>query len=487
MMVLKDILYKVAIDSVVGDTGISVGALFFDSRKVAKNDVFIAVKGGAVDGHDFIAATIVAGAKAIVCEELPIDIVDGVTYVLVKSTNKALAIMAANYYGNPSRDLKLVGITGTNGKTTISSLLYRLFTNAGYKVGLISTVKIVVAGKVFGTTHTTPDSLTINRYLNMMNDEGVEFCFMEVSSHGIHQSRTAGLDFTGGVFTNLSHDHLDYHKSFAKYRDVKKVFFDELSKDAFALVNTDDKNGKIMLQNSAAKKYSYALKSYADFRGQVLENQFSGLLLKIDESELWSKLIGDFNAYNLLAIYGAALLLGLEKMEALRLISQLESVDGRFQYIVSKEKITAIVDYAHTPDALKNVLDTINSLRTGNENVITVVGCGGDRDKSKRPVMGHIASELSGKAIFTSDNPRTEVPELIIQEMEEGVEGQNFKKIVSITDRKQAIKTACQFAEKGDIILIAGKGHESYQEVNGVRSDFDDMQIVKELLALLEK
>jgi UDP-N-acetylmuramoyl-L-alanyl-D-glutamate--2,6-diaminopimelate ligase len=395
--------------------------------------------------------------------------------------------MASNYYDNPSRNLKLVGVTGTNGKTTVSSLLYQLFKKSGYKVGLLSTIRIMVDEKQYDTTHTTPDAMAINKYLHLMNVAGVEYCFMEVSSHGIHQKRTEGLVFEGAIFTNLTHDHLDYHKTFAEYRDIKKKLFDDLSKKAFALINLDDKNGLLMIQNTKAKKHTYALKTYADYRAQVLEHQFNGQLLKIDDNELWTKLIGHFNAYNVLAIYGTADLLGMEKLEILRLLSELENVDGRFQYYISKERITAIVDYAHTPDALKNVLDTINALRTGNENVITVVGCGGDRDRSKRPVMGHIASNMSNKAIFTSDNPRTEPPKAIIAEMESGVEPQNLKKILSIENREQAIKTACQLALANDIILVAGKGHETYQETNGERIDFDDFKMVKEVLINLNK
>ena len=486
-MQLKDILYKVTINAVVGSTSVAVNTLHFDSRLVSKGDVFIAIKGTTVDGHDFIETALENGVIGIVCETLPSILKEGITYIEVENASKALAFMASNFYGNPSQNLRLVGVTGTNGKTTIASLLYQLFKNAGYKVGLLSTVKVMVDNKEFKATHTTPDSLTINQYLKAMNDEGVEFCFMEVSSHGIHQKRTDGLHFEGGIFTNLSHDHLDYHSSFAEYRDVKKSFFDNLPKKAFALVNIDDKNGLVMLQNTQAKKYTYALKTYADYKAQVLENEFSGLLLKLNNSELWTKLIGSFNAYNVTAIYGAADLLGLEHVEILRLISELESVSGRFQYLISEEKITAIIDYAHTPDALKNVLETINSIRTNNEDLITVVGCGGDRDASKRPKMGHIASALSTKAIFTSDNPRSEVPEAIIEDIEKGVEPQNFKKTMSIVDRKQAIKTACQLASANDIILIAGKGHETYQEINGKRSDFDDYKIVKEFLKQLQK
>ena len=487
MKTLKDILYGVGLSAVSGSTSIMVNQICFDSRKVGKDDVFVAIKGLVADGHQFIEKAIASGAKSIVCEELPVKLDSGITYVEVDNGNKALAIMASNYYDNPSKNLRLVGVTGTNGKTTVSSLLYQLFKKAGYKVGLISTIKIMVDNKEYATTHTTPDALTINKHLQLMNDEGVEYCFMEVSSHGIHQKRTEGLVFEGAIFTNLSHDHLDYHKTFAEYRDTKKKLFDQLSKKAFALTNIDDKNGLVMLQNTNARKYTYALKSYANYRAQILENQFNGQLLKIDDNEVWSKLIGDFNAYNMLAIYATADLLGLEKLEILRLLSELENVDGRFQYYISKERITAIVDYAHTPDALKNVLDTINTLRTGNENVITVVGCGGDRDKSKRPVMGHIATALSNKVIFTSDNPRSESPTVIIEEMEAGVEPQNANKTLSIVNRKQAIKTACQLAVAHDIILVAGKGHETYQETNGVREDFDDYKIVKELLANLNK
>jgi len=484
---LKDILWKVAIEAVNGSTDVAIEKIEFDSRKISDNDVFIAIRGTISDGHNFIETAINNGAIAIICDTFPEIIVTGITYIQVKDTNKAMAFMAANYYENPSQKLKLVGITGTNGKTTVASLLYQLFQKAGYKVGLLSTVKILVDTKEYKATHTTPDSITINHFLKQMVDEGVDYCFMEVSSHGIHQKRTEGLHFAGGVFTNLSHDHLDYHPTFSEYRDVKKSFFDNLSKTAFALSNIDDKNGSVMLQNTVAKKRTYALKTYSDYKAQILENQLSGLLLKINDNEVWVRLIGTFNAYNLLAIYGTAVELGLESLEVLRLLSELESVSGRFQYIVSKGNITAIVDYAHTPDALENVLKTINDIRTKNEQLITVVGCGGDRDKTKRPIMADIASTLSDKIIITSDNPRTENPETIIAEMESGVAPQNFKKTVSISDRKQAIKAACQLAQANDIILIAGKGHETYQEINGVRHDFDDMKIVKEMLDQLNK
>jgi UDP-N-acetylmuramoyl-L-alanyl-D-glutamate--2,6-diaminopimelate ligase len=486
-MLLKEILYKVAIEVVHGSTDVEVNNIHFDSRKIESNDAFVAIRGAVSNGHDFIDKAISLGASAIICDVLPENLTEKITYIKVKDTNTALAYLATNFYDNPSPKLQLVGVTGTNGKTTIASLLYQLFKKAGYKVGLLSTVKIMVDEVEHKASHTTPDSLTINYFLNEMIEAGCEYCFMEVSSHGIHQKRTEGLHFVGGVFTNLSHDHLDYHPTFAEYRDVKKSFFDNLPKTAFVISNIDDKNGAVMMQNTKAKKCTYALKTYADYKAIIIENQLSGLLLKINEQEVWVRLIGTFNAYNLLAIYGVAVELGIEKLEVLRLLSELESVSGRFQFIVSKEKITAIVDYAHTPDALENVLSTINDIRTKNEQLITIVGCGGDRDKTKRPIMANIASEMSNKAILTSDNPRTENPETIIAEMEAGITPINFKKFMSITDRKQAIKTACQLAQPNDIILIAGKGHETYQEVNGIRHNFDDMQIVKEMLEQLNK
>ena len=484
-MQLKDLLYRVALESVKGPTDIPVAKIEFDSRKVTSGDVFVALRGTLANGHDFIEKAITLGAEAVVCDTLPETLLPQITYIQVADTNTALAWMANNFYDNPSTKLQLVGVTGTNGKTTIATLLYQLFKKAGFKVGLLSTVKVMVDTHEFPATHTTPDSLTINRYLAEMAEVGCEYCFMEVSSHGVHQKRTEGLVFKGGVFTNLTHDHLDYHNTFAEYRDVKKSFFDHLPKTAFALINTDDKNGAVMVQNTGARTLSYALKSMADYKAQVLENQLSGLLLKINEQEVWVKLIGSFNAYNVLAIYGVAIELGLEKSEALRLLSELESVSGRFQFVVSPNQITAIVDYAHTPDALANVLKTIGDIRTRNEQLITVVGCGGDRDKTKRPIMANIAAEHSDKVIFTSDNPRTEDPQQILTEMEAGVEPQHFKKTLSILDRKQAIKTACQMAQPHDIILIAGKGHETYQEINGVRHDFDDLKIVTEFLQRL--
>ncbi|SNR66375.1 UDP-N-acetylmuramoylalanyl-D-glutamate--2,6-diaminopimelate ligase [Lutibacter agarilyticus] len=482
MKLVKDILYKVAVTAVKGSIDRFVNAIEFDSRKVGLDALFVAQKGLVFDGHQFIDKAIELGASVVVCEEFPKELINEVSYIKVEDADEALAIMAANFYNNPSSKLKLVGVTGTNGKTTIVTLLYQLFQKAGYKTGLLSTVKNLVDKKVYKATHTTPNSVVINQYLNEMVEAGVAYCFMEVSSHGIDQKRTAGLHFEGGVFTNLTHDHLDYHNTFKEYRDVKKSFFDSLPKTAFALVNVDDKNGSVMLQNTKAKQYTYALKTMADFKVKVLENQFEGLLLNINGNEVWTKLIGSFNAYNLAAVYGVSTLLGLENTEALTIISELESVSGRFQHFISEGGVTAIVDYAHTPDALKNVLETINNIRTGNEQIITVVGCGGNRDKAKRPVMGRIASQLSSQVIFTSDNPRNEDPQLILNEIEAGVESQNFKKTLSILDRLQAIKTASKLAQKGDIILIAGKGHENYQEIKGERFDFDDYKQIKQLL-----
>ena len=486
MKSVKDILDKVVVKTIQGSTGTKVSAIVFDSRNVQKNCLFAAQKGLLFDGHQFIEKAIELGANTILCEKLPLNLVENITYIQVEDSNSALALIASNFYNNPSSKLKLIGITGTNGKATVATLLYKLFQNAGYKTGLLSTVKILVDTKEYAATHTTPNSVAINAYLNEMAEMGVDYCFMEVSSHGIHQKRTEGLQFAGGVFTNLTHDHLDYHKTFNEYRDVKKSFFDQLPKSAFALVNIDDKNGPVMLQNTKAKKQSYALKTMADFKAKIIENQFSGLVLNINSNEVYTKLIGRFNAYNLLAVYGVSILLGLDSTEALQHLSKLENVTGRFQYFISKGGITAIVDYAHTPDALKNVLETINEIRTGNEQVITVVGCGGNRDKAKRPVMGRIASQLSTQVLVTSDNPRNEDPQTIIEEIEAGIEPQNLKKSISILDREQAIKTAAKLAKKGDIILIAGKGHETYQEIQGKRSHFDDYEQITNQLNLIE-
>ena len=487
MKILKDILYKVSVNAVYGDTNVKVAQVDFDSRKVVKDSLFVAQKGTSVDGHLYIDKAISLGATTIICEELPIRLEANITFIQVEDSSKTLAIIASNFYDNPSSKLKLIGVTGTNGKTTVASLLYQLLKKSGYKTGLLSTVQILVDTTVFNATHTTPDSVTINSYLHQMVLLGVDYCFMEVSSHGIHQKRTEGLEFAGGIFTNLSHDHLDYHVSFASYRDVKKSFFDSLPKTAFALTNLDDKNGNIMLQNTKARKRTYALKTLADYKAKIIEKSFSGTLISINDTEFWTKLIGNFNAYNLAAIIGVAYELGLEKLEILTIISQLESVSGRFEHLVSDNGVIAIVDYAHTPDALKNVLETINNIRTNNEKLITVIGCGGDRDKTKRPKMAHIASQLSTQAIFTSDNPRTENPDTILEEMEEGVSAENLKKIITISDRGQAIKTACKFSETGDILLIAGKGHENYQEISGERFHFDDLVEVKKYFNLLKK
>lgn len=484
---LKDILYKVTVNAVYGSTEIVLSGISFDSRKIEKNFLYVAQKGVQVDGHDFINDAIKRGASAIVCEKIPDQKTAEVTYVEVENSQSALAVMAANYFDNPSKKLQLVGVTGTNGKTTVASLLYELFKKTGHKAGLLSTVKVMIGESEYPATHTTPDSVKINEFLDQMVQEGVKYCFMEVSSHGIHQKRTEGLFFAGGIFTNLSHDHLDYHKTFAEYRDVKKSFFDSLPKSAFALTNIDDKNGSIMLQNTKAKKKTYALKTLADYKAKIIEKQLSGTLISIDGTEVWIKLIGQFNVYNMLAIAAAADLLGMDKFMMLTAVSELDSVSGRFEYFISDTRVTAIVDYAHTPDALKNVLETINDIRTGNEKLITVVGCGGDRDKTKRPKMAHIASQLSDQVVFTSDNPRTEDPQSILNDMEKGVSAENYKKIVTKVDRKQAIKTACKFSQGGDIVLIAGKGHETYQEINGKRIHFDDMEEVTQCFKQLSK
>jgi UDP-N-acetylmuramoyl-L-alanyl-D-glutamate--2,6-diaminopimelate ligase len=480
-------LYKVSVNTIYGDTNLEISQIDFDSRAVIEGSLFVAQKGVSVDGHLFIDKAIGLGATSVICEILPEKKQENITFIQVDDSNTSLAIIASNFYDNPSSKLKLIGVTGTNGKTTIASLLYQLYKKAGFKVGLLSTVQILVDTIVYESTHTTPDSVTINNYLNQMVIQGVTHCFMEVSSHGIHQKRTAGLDFSGGIFTNLSHDHLDYHNSFASYRDVKKTFFDSLPKTAFAITNLDDKNGAVMLQNTKAKKRTYALKTLADYKAKIIEKSFSGTLLSINGIEVWTKLIGNFNAYNLVAIIGAAYELGMDKLEALTIVSQLESVNGRFEHFVSDSGVIAIIDYAHTPDALKNVLETINDIKTDNEKLITVVGCGGNRDKTKRPKMAHIASQLSTQSIFTSDNPRTENPETILEEMEVGVSEENLIKVITISDRRQAIKTACKFSEAGDILLIAGKGHENYQEINGEQFYFDDLVEVKKYFNLLKK
>lgn len=484
--ILKDILFGVMIQSVDGTTDLSVDSLTLDSRTAVLGSAFFAVKGSTVDGHDFIPSVIAQGCMCIIAEER-VDVPENVTLIVTSNSHQAVGIVASNFYDEPSRQLKLIGITGTNGKTTTTTLLYNLFTKLGHKSGLISTVVNRIGEDVIPSTHTTPDAISLNALLARMVNEGCEYCFMEVSSHAIHQNRIAGVEFAGGVFTNITHDHLDYHKTFKEYITVKKSFFDHLGNNAFAITNLDDKNGAVMLQNTKARKVSYALKTAADFKAKVLENQFSGLVLTINGKEVWTRLIGDFNAYNLLTVFAVSQCLEEDEQEVLTVLSSLESVEGRFQYVVSPKGITAIVDYAHTPDALENVLRTIENIRTKNESVFTVVGCGGDRDKTKRPEMAAIAAEWSDKVIFTSDNPRSEDPAAIIEEMMAGVPGVHFKKTLAITDRAQAIKTAISMAEKGDIILIAGKGHEKYQDIKGVKHDFDDKQITVELFEKLEK
>ncbi len=477
---VRDIVYGISLQKVIGSTEITVEALTLDSRNAGAGSLFFAVSGTRFDGHDFIAKVVEQGCKAIIAEK-EVAVPEGVTLIVTDNSHKAAGIVASNFYGEPSRQLKLVGITGTNGKTTTTTLLYNLFMQLGYTTGLLSTVVNKIGAETIPSTHTTPDPIALNALLAQMVDANCEYCFMEVSSHAIHQHRIAGLEFAGGVFTNITHDHLDYHNTFKEYLDVKKRFFDELPATAFALTNVDDKNGRVMVQNTRAKVVSYAMKSPADYKVKVLENQFSGLVLNINGKEVWSRLVGDFNAYNLLTAYAVSILLGEEEEEVLRVLSSLESVEGRFQYFISESGVVAIIDYAHTPDALENVLKTISNIRTKNETLYTVVGCGGDRDKTKRPEMARIACELSDKVILTSDNPRSEDPNQIIEEMNAGVPGHHFKKTISVVDRKQAIKTAISMAEKGDIILIAGKGHEKYQEINGVKHDFDDRKIALEL------
>ena len=482
MKVLKDLLFGVNIESVMGTTSTKVSSIAYDSRKVTADSLFVAIKGGVTDGHAYLDQAIQQGATAILVEQMPDAPNDKVTWICTQNSREALAIVASHFYGNPSKDLKLIGVTGTNGKTTITTLLYDLFEKSGYPSGLISTVVIKYDGLTQPATHTTPDPLVINAHLKAMVERGVSYCFMEVSSHGIDQERTQGLVFAGGVFTNLTHDHLDYHPSFAAYRDVKKRFFDALPKTAFVLTNADDKNGAYMVQNTKAKKYTYAQRNYADYRVQILESQFSGMLLKINQKEVWSRLVGGFNASNILAVFAVAECLDLDALATLSYLSELKNVRGRFETYSTPNQATIVVDYAHTPDALENVLETINQIRTKNEQLITVVGCGGDRDKDKRPLMGKIAAQKSTKVIFTSDNPRSEDPLQIITEMEAGVSPEDYKKTMSIADREAAIKAACVALEPQDVLLIAGKGHETYQEIQGKRTHFDDLEVVQRIL-----
>ena len=485
---IQDILYKVSIRSIIGPRDRTIDNLQTDSRLAGPGTLFIALKGTHTDGHQYIPAVIAAGAVAIVCEDLPADRREDITYIQVEDSAASAGIIAHNFNGQPSEKLKLVGVTGTNGKTTIATLLYKLFSGLGYKCGLLSTVQNHIGDRIIPATHTTPDALHLNSLLKQMVDEGCTHVFMETSSHAIHQHRVAGLRYAGGLFSNITQDHLDYHKTFEEYIRVKKSFFDSLPSDAFAISNADDKRGAVMLQNTNAKKYFYSLKTLAEFKGRILENNLTGLVMTINDQEVHFRLIGEFNAYNLLAVYGAAICLGENKNEILRVLSTLSGAEGRFDYIVSpKQNIIGIVDYAHTPDALINVLATIQKLRKGHEKIITVMGAGGDRDKTKRPLMGAAAAEYSDKVIITSDNPRSEDPEAIIRDIEAGLNTAAKRKYISITDRKEAIRTALNLAGPEDILLIAGKGHEKYQEIKGVKHPFDDKQILLEFFELLDK
>mgnify|MGYP006097376153 FL=1 len=486
-MNLQELLYKVSFVKIIGTTNVEVIDIAFDSRKVKATSLFVALKGTQSDGHTYISQTINAGAKVIVLEDMPLKLDDNITYIMVEDSNIALGIIAANFYDNPSEKIKLVGVTGTNGKTTIVSLLTQLFSIMNVKVGMLSTIQNKIIDKIIPSTHTTPDALQINFLLNEMIAQGCEYCFMEVSSHAISQGRISGIHFTGGVFTNLTQDHLDYHNSFAEYRDVKKSFFDLLPKSAFALTNKDDKNGMKMLEGTKAQKCTYSLKSVSDYKCRVLENQFEGMLLSINKVDIWVKLIGDFNAYNLLSVYAVANQFAFEDHEVLTGLSMLTSPEGRFQYLQSEEKITAIVDYAHTDDALKNVLTTVNNIRANAEQLITVVGCGGDRDKTKRSLMAAVACNLSNQVILTSDNPRSENPDTIIEDMVRDLDPVQQKKVLVIIDRKQAIKTACRLANANDIVLVAGKGHEKYQEINGEKFPFDDLEELKQSLNIIKQ
>ncbi|RIW18728.1 UDP-N-acetylmuramoyl-L-alanyl-D-glutamate--2,6-diaminopimelate ligase [Algoriphagus lacus] len=484
MKVLKDILYKVSLTSTIGDMERRVSGIVFDSRKVEERSAFVAVPGTQVDGHEFISTALEKGATVIVCERLPEVIQEGITYVQVVNSAKALGIMASNFFDNPSEKIKVVAVTGTNGKTTTVTLLHQLFVVMGYSTGLLSTVENKINSEVIPATHTTPDAVSVQALLRKMVDSGCTHCFMEASSHAIVQERIAGLKLAGAVFTNITHDHLDYHGTFDEYIKAKKKLFDELPKDAFALVNGDDKRGSVMLQNCKATHQTFALKTSADFKAKILSNTLEGLELDIHGKQIWFRMIGAFNAYNLLGVLGVAVLLGEDEDEVLQTLSGIRGAKGRFDRI-SIGGITAIVDYAHTPDALDNVLKTINGVRTGNEQLITVVGCGGNRDKTKRPVMAKIAVTESNKAIFTSDNPRFEEPMDILRDMQAGVSPSDVRKTLTIEDRREAIKTAVMLSRKGDIILIAGKGHEDYQEIKGVKHHFDDAEVVSEILEQL--
>ena len=488
MAVLKDILYKVHLRSVHGSTAMEVSDLQTDSRFVKPGTCFIAIKGAVVDGHAFITNAIELGAVAVICEVLPQQLNDEVTYIQVANSAEAAGFMANQFFGNVTEQMKVVGVTGTNGKTTIATLLFKVFSGLGYRCGLVSTVEYHIGDKVVPSTHTTPDVINLNRLLKEMYDAGCTYVFMECSSHAIHQHRITGIHFTGALFSNITHDHLDYHKTFDEYIKVKKSFFDGLTADAFAISNKDDKRGEVMLQNCKAKKKYYGLKNIADYKGKILENSLTGLQMMVNNDEVHFRLIGEFNAYNLLAVFGAAVSLGENKHKVLQVLSSVTGAEGRFDYIISPhDLILGIVDYAHTPDALENVLATIKKLRRGHEQIITVVGCGGDRDKTKRPVMGEVACELSDRVIFTSDNPRSEDPLEILADMEFGLSSAARRKFISIADRKEAIKTAVSIAKHEDIILIAGKGHEKYQDIKGVKYSFDDKKVLEEMFELLER
>jgi len=476
MKYLSDIIEGLAFTELQGSADMEITAVVFDSRKVVPGCMFVAIKGILSDGHDYIQQAVQDGAVAVICEDLPAHVTGEVDFLMVADSTVALGIVSNNFYGHPSSKLKLVGVTGTNGKTTIATLLYKLFRDLGYKCGLLSTVENQINGQVIAATHTTPDPVELNRLMDEMVNQGCDYCFMEVSSHAIAQHRIGSLTFAGGIFSNLTHDHLDYHKTFDSYLKAKKAFFDGLPSNAFALTNNDDKNGSVMLQNTKAHKKTYGLKSMADYRAKILENQFEGLLLQIDNEEVWFKMVGTFNAYNLLAVYATAMLLDQDKAKILTSLSKLTGARGRFDYIVSPNKIIGVVDYAHSPDAVQNILSTIHDIRKGNEKVITVLGCGGDRDKTKRPIMAKAACEWSDKVILTSDNPRSEDPAQIIKDMEAGVDAAFRRHVLSIADRREAIKTACMLAKPGDIVLVAGKGHEKYQEIKGVKNHFDDME-----------
>ncbi|QJD97377.1 UDP-N-acetylmuramoyl-L-alanyl-D-glutamate--2,6-diaminopimelate ligase [Mucilaginibacter robiniae] len=476
MKYLSDLLEGLAFTELQGSADVEITAVVFDSRKVVAGSLFVAVRGTAVDGHDYIEQAVKDGAIAVICEDLPPHVTGEVDFLMVANSAEALGIISANFYDNPSQKLKLVGVTGTNGKTTTATLLYQLFRDLGYKCGLLSTVENQINGQVIPSTHTTPDPIALNQLLHDMVTKSCDYCFMEVSSHAVAQHRIGGLTFAGGIFSNLTHDHLDYHKTFDGYLKAKKAFFDHLPKTAFALTNVDDKNGLVMLQNTKAAKKTYGLKNMADFKVKILENQFGGLLLNVDGDEVWFKMVGSFNAYNLLAVYATAILLGQDKASVLTSLSNLTGAEGRFDYVIAPNKVIGIVDYAHTPDAVQNVLSTVHDIRKGTEQVITVIGCGGDRDKAKRPVMAKTACDWSDKVILTSDNPRSEEPTQIIKDMEAGVDIAAKRKTISITDRHEAIKTAVHLAQPGDIIVVAGKGHEKYQDIKGVKNHFDDKE-----------